>query len=59
MRGGGATRSGQLEVPPDRRRWRDKKLRRWGTEATGQPAGVDKRHECEDGDLAESEATMA
>jgi hypothetical protein len=26
-RGGGATRSGQLESPPEGRRWHDKKLR--------------------------------
>ncbi len=30
-RGGGMTRSGQVEAPPDEKWWRDKKLRRWRT----------------------------
>jgi hypothetical protein len=59
MRGGGAARSGQVEKLPDRRRWRDKKLR-WGrTRATQQPAEADERNEPEDRDLAELEVMMA
>jgi hypothetical protein len=30
-RGSSVTRGGQVEVPPDGRRWRDKKLRWWRT----------------------------
>ncbi len=44
---------------PTLRWWCDKKLRQWRTEATQQPAREDKRHEREDRDSAELEATMA
>jgi hypothetical protein len=48
-----------VEALPDRKRWRDEKLRRLRTEITQQPAGADKRHKSEDGDSAESEVMMA
>ncbi len=57
-RGGSPTRSGQVEAPPDGRRWRKRKWGGGGEEATQQPSGADKLHESEDWDLAELEATM-